>query len=170
MAKSLSLAQADFLTTEQRQCWADYLNQQNIGETKFAFFSAIQENEEDEEEDEEEEEEDKGEEGDIEEMEKEDTKAVEVKETKKEMVEEEVEVEEKEVETALGEFPDPCEILTSSRFLQLFRSFKRHESGTCGGGPVCVCALKSCWIFISAPEAAIVVPVQNFWRHDIWFL
>ena len=166
MAKSLSLAQADFLTTEQRQCWADYLNQQNIGETKFAFFSAIQEDEEDEEE--EEEEEDKGEEGDIEEMEKEDTKAVEVKETKKEMVEEEVEVEEKEVETALGEFPDPCEILTSSRFLQLFRSFKRHESGTCGGGPVCVCALKSCWIFISAPEAAIVVPVYIFFGDTIF--
>ena len=93
MAKSLSLAQADFLTTEQRQCWADYLNEQNIGDTKFAFFSAIQEDEEEGEE--EGDEEDKGEEGDTEEMEKEDNKPVEVKKTEKEMVVEEVEDEQK---------------------------------------------------------------------------
>ncbi len=37
--------------------------------------------------------------------------------------------EEAVVESLLGPFPDPCEILTSARLLQLFRSFKRHDSG-----------------------------------------
>jgi hypothetical protein len=111
-------SQADFLNPEQRQCWADYLSEQNIGETKFAFFSAIQE---DDEEDEEEEEEgdDVGEEESIEE----------VKEPGAEGEEEGAVEKEGAVERTMGLFPDPCEILSSDRLLQLFRSFKRHHTG-----------------------------------------
>jgi hypothetical protein len=101
--------QADFLNPEQRQCWADYLSEQNIGETKFAFFSAIQE---DDDEDEEEEEGD-----DVVEEES-------IEEVKEPGVEEEG-----AVERTMGLFPDPCEILSSDRLLQLFRSFKRHHTG-----------------------------------------
>jgi hypothetical protein len=104
--------QADFLNPEQRQCWADYLSEQNIGETKFAFFSAIQEDD-DEEEEEEEEGDDVAEEESIEE----------VKEPGAEKEEEGA------VERTMGLFPDPCEILSSDRLLQLFRSFKRHHTG-----------------------------------------
>jgi hypothetical protein len=40
-----------------------------------------------------------------------------------------VEEEKGAVERTMGLFPDPCEILSSDRLLQLFRSFKRHDTG-----------------------------------------
>jgi len=72
------LNKADYLTTKQREQWASWMKD-NIGSTRFAFFSAIQEDEEDEEDSE-------------------------------------------------AGFDDVCEVLTSQRLLQLFRTFKRHES------------------------------------------
>jgi hypothetical protein len=115
---TIEILQADYLTTEQRQSWANYLTEQNIGQTRFAFFSAIQEDEEEDEEDEEEQEEG---EDDADDAGEDDEK--EEEEEKKDVAVEKV------MEQELGAFPDPCEILTSSRLLQLFRSFKRHESG-----------------------------------------
>ncbi|XP_023330316.1 large subunit GTPase 1 homolog [Eurytemora carolleeae] len=110
LKKNLILVnKADFLSLEQRQAWAKYMTE-NIGETRFAFFSAIQED------------------NPVVEEGEEENKEVgnEKQENPKEptpvgpAVQEKVPLE--------ADFSDPCEILTSARLIKLFRSFKRFEN------------------------------------------
>ena len=92
-----------------RQAWAKYMTE-NIGETRFAFFSAIQEDNP------------VAEEGETEDQEVGNEKQENPKEPTPvgPAVQEKVPLE--------ADFSDPCEILTSERLIKLFRSFKRFEN------------------------------------------
>lgn len=104
-----------------RQHWAKYLSE-NIGSTKFAFFSAIQEDDVKEEKDEEDDVQGEGEsdedEGSNDDIKQEQTVHDDVKEEKPAK---------DDIKPELADFSDPCEILTSNRLIQLFRQYKRFE-------------------------------------------
>lgn len=130
------LNKADFLTLQQRKSWSKYLKE-NIGATKFAFFSAIQDDLEDIEEISEHdhkhleekfddinlgnvEDENEGN-VDKESMENDDTTGAGCSDATSEAdtdLASEAELEEDEV----------CKVLTCSELMDLFRSFKRHDS------------------------------------------
>ena len=98
----LLVNKSDYLTLQQRKSWAEYFNRENI---KFAFFSAITEDEATEEEEEEPQEEEKEEEEEEDEMEQE-----EKEDADKSVVEESENSE--------------LTVLTSSKLLELFRFFE----------------------------------------------
>merc|ERR1719427_881039 len=130
------LNKADFLTLQQRKSWSKYLKE-NIGATKFAFFSAIQDDQED-----------------IEETSEHDHKDLEEKfddinlgnvedenegNVDKESMEKFDDInlgnveDANEADTDLAseaelEEDEVCKVLTCSELMDLFRSFKRHDS------------------------------------------
>jgi len=118
------LNKADFLTTQQRKSWSKYLKE-NIGATKFAFFSAIQEDLEDIEETLEQEHQ-------VLEQKFDDINLRNVDDENAENVNNEIE----ENDTASGcseaiseaDYDEDCKVLTCSELMDLFRSFKRHDS------------------------------------------
>jgi len=120
------LNKADFLTDKQRSEWATYLSE-NIGTTKFAFFSAITEDDPLNEEDD-------------------DIKVDEDDQSKDAISANEDALKHKLAELSLNSetsgtnapegvsteeelppFSDPIEILTSERLMQLMRTYKRHQ-------------------------------------------
>lgn len=109
----LLVNKSDFLTLQQRKHWAQYFNKENI---KFAFFSAITEDEENDGEHA------PGSVSDEEGLEEEEGEDVELGDEREE---EEVEPQGHEKESS----PEDSEltVLSSSQLLQLFRSYKRHE-------------------------------------------
>lgn len=122
---------ADYLTEEQRKEWAGYLSGDHMNNTKLAFFSAIQEDEEDEEIDDEKENEFKFNEESSESDDEEDEDNFSSSSYWSAPVNDVSEADfaafqEEEVENI--KFTDPTEIFTSSRLMDYFRSLKRTES------------------------------------------
>jgi len=119
---------ADYLTEAQRKEWAGYLSGEHMNNTKLAFFSAIQEDEEDlemEVDDVEENEEESGESDGEEVYSASDYWSApinQISDAEFTAFQEEGEVEED------ASFTDPTEIFTSSRLMDYFRSLKRTQN------------------------------------------
>jgi len=127
------LNKADYLTDTQRKQWAAYLTQ-HIGQTKFAFFSAIQEDDATSEHTEEQHETQIGEIDEDDESENIDLQSTTAGPSNMEETEE---IETKEEEMGLVDekdrmdinlHSDPSAILTSVQLIELFRTFKRFDT------------------------------------------
>merc|ERR1711874_789864 len=101
---------ADYLSEDQRKAWAAYLSGEHMNNTKFAFFSAIEEDDVE-----------NSEEGELDDKpssEDEDEESVETQSS------ESTNETDQPTENARDSFDDPCEVFTADRLMDYFRSLK----------------------------------------------